>query len=206
MGRKRKLSCSFGILQLYDAIESLHQAWLLSFQVCFLQHMAEILYINPLLLLKCHNCFNKRILFFFSVEADSCFGTFPTCKSIVASGYMIWWLITYFWHNVRAWGYRRALRSFRVEDLCVGRSKTHFGGRAPSTAGPRCWTNLPSSVHSAVSVHSFNLRNWDISFFKAYLWLFAYCLRRCPYNNGMSLVLCYSALEIVVLFIIIVGS
>src|SRR6218665_965067 len=48
------------------------------------------------------------------------------------------------------------LRSLEKTDLRVRRMRTHFGDRAFSAAGPRCWNNLLPAIRLADSVDSFN--------------------------------------------------
>ena len=48
------------------------------------------------------------------------------------------------------------LRSPEKTDLRVRRMRTHFGDRAFSAAGPRCWNNLLPAIRLADSVDSFN--------------------------------------------------
>src|SRR6218665_3641594 len=50
---------------------------------------------------------------------------------------------------------RLQLRSLERTDLRVRRMKTHFGDRAFSAAGPRCWNSLPPVIRFADSVDSF---------------------------------------------------
>src|SRR6218665_2938541 len=47
------------------------------------------------------------------------------------------------------------LRSLERTDLHVLRMRTHFGDRAFSAAGPRCWNSLPPVIRFADSVDSF---------------------------------------------------
>src|SRR6218665_405151 len=44
------------------------------------------------------------------------------------------------------------LRSLERTDLQVRRMRTHFGDRAFSAAGPRCWNSLPPAICLANSV------------------------------------------------------
>jgi hypothetical protein len=66
-----------------------------------------------------------------------------------------------------------ALRSNVKGDLhvymYVRRTKTRFGERAFSTAGPSCWNSLPPTIRSADSVESFKSRLNSYLFSKAYL-------------------------------------
>ena len=50
---------------------------------------------------------------------------------------------------------RRRLRSATSTDYHVPRTRTTFGDRAFSIAGPKAWNNLPQSVRSADSLDSF---------------------------------------------------
>src|SRR6218665_3850661 len=47
------------------------------------------------------------------------------------------------------------LRSLERTDLSVRRMRTHFGDRAFSAAGPRCWNRLSPVIRFADSVDSF---------------------------------------------------
>src|SRR6218665_846594 len=47
------------------------------------------------------------------------------------------------------------LQSLERTDLRVRRMRTHFGDRAFSAAGPRCWNSLPRVILFAYSVDSF---------------------------------------------------
>ena len=61
-----------------------------------------------------------------------------------------------------------SLRSEARGDLKVRKSKTCFGDRAFSVAGPRCWNNLPPSIRSATSLESFKSRLKTHYFMLAY--------------------------------------
>ena len=50
---------------------------------------------------------------------------------------------------------RRRLRSATSTDYHVPRTRTKFGDRAFSIAGPKAWNNLSQSVRSADSLDSF---------------------------------------------------
>ena len=50
---------------------------------------------------------------------------------------------------------RRRLRSATSTDYHVPRTRTKFGDRAFSIAGPKAWNSLPQSVRSADTVDSF---------------------------------------------------
>src|SRR6218665_2980872 len=60
------------------------------------------------------------------------------------------------------------LRSLERTDLRVRRMKTHFGDRAFSAAGPRCWNSLPPVIRFADSVDSFKAQLKTHLFAKAY--------------------------------------
>src|SRR6218665_891651 len=60
------------------------------------------------------------------------------------------------------------LRSLERTDLCVRRMKTHFGDRAFSAAGLRCWNSLPPVIRFADSVNSFKDQLKTHLFAKAY--------------------------------------
>src|SRR6218665_299357 len=60
------------------------------------------------------------------------------------------------------------LRSLERTDLRVRRMKTHFGDRAFSAAGPRCWNSLPPVTRLADSVDSFKAQLKTHLFAKAY--------------------------------------
>ena len=60
------------------------------------------------------------------------------------------------------------LRSLERTDLRVRRMKTHFGDRAFSAAGPRCWNSLPPVIRLADSVASFKAQLKTHLFAKAY--------------------------------------
>src|SRR6218665_2052643 len=60
------------------------------------------------------------------------------------------------------------LRSLEWTDLRVRRMKTHFGDRAFSAAGPRCWNSLPPVIRFADSVDSFKAQLKTHIFAKAY--------------------------------------
>src|SRR6218665_1429201 len=60
------------------------------------------------------------------------------------------------------------LRSLERIDLRVRRMKTHFGDRAFSAAGPRCWNSLPPAIRLADSVGSFKAQLKTHLFAKAY--------------------------------------
>src|SRR6218665_378289 len=60
------------------------------------------------------------------------------------------------------------LRSLERTDLRVRRMKTHFGDRAFSAAGPRCWNSLPPVIRLADSVDSFKAQLKTHLFAKAY--------------------------------------
>src|SRR6218665_1402740 len=50
------------------------------------------------------------------------------------------------------------LRSLEKTDLRVRRMRTHFGDRAFSAAGPRCWNSLPPAIRLTDSVDSFKVQ------------------------------------------------
>src|SRR6218665_364071 len=50
------------------------------------------------------------------------------------------------------------LRSLEKTDLRVRRMRMHFGDRAFSAAGPRCWNSLPPAIRLADSVDSFKVQ------------------------------------------------
>src|SRR6218665_1478971 len=60
------------------------------------------------------------------------------------------------------------LRSLERTDLQVRRRRTHFGDRAFSAAGPRCWNSLPPAIRLAGSVDSFKVQLKTYLFAKAY--------------------------------------
>src|SRR6218665_3351444 len=60
------------------------------------------------------------------------------------------------------------LRSLERTDLRVRRMRTHFGDRAFSAAGPRCWNSLPPVIRFADSVDSYKARLKTHLFAKAY--------------------------------------
>src|SRR6218665_582104 len=62
------------------------------------------------------------------------------------------------------------LRSLERTDLHVRvrRMRTHFGDRAFSAAGPRCWNSLPPVIRFADSVDSFKAQLKTHLFDKAY--------------------------------------
>src|SRR6218665_2408131 len=60
------------------------------------------------------------------------------------------------------------LRSLERTDLRVRRMKTHFGDRAFSAAGPRCWNSIPLVIRLADSVDSFKAQLKTHLFAKAY--------------------------------------
>src|SRR6218665_1101551 len=61
-------------------------------------------------------------------------------------------------------------------DLKVRKSKTCFGDRAFSVAGPRCWNNIPTFIRSASTLESFKSRLKTQYFEKSYIsdtrWVF----------------------------------
>src|SRR6218665_768579 len=61
------------------------------------------------------------------------------------------------------------LRSEVKGDLKVRKSKTCFGDRAFSVAGPRCWNNIQTSIRSASTLESFKSRLKTHYFEKSYL-------------------------------------
>src|SRR6218665_2892890 len=61
------------------------------------------------------------------------------------------------------------LRSEVKGDLKVRKSKTCFGDRAFSVAGPRCWNNIPTSRRSASTQESFKSKLKAHYFEKSYL-------------------------------------
>src|SRR6218665_664025 len=63
---------------------------------------------------------------------------------------------------------RLRLRSLEKTDLRVRRMRTHFGDRAFSAAGPRCWNSLPPAIRFADSVDSFKVQLKTYLFAKAY--------------------------------------
>src|SRR6218665_925028 len=62
------------------------------------------------------------------------------------------------------------LRSEVKGDLKERKSKTCFGERAFSVAGPQCWNNIPTSIRSSSTLESFKSRLKTHSFEKSYLW------------------------------------
>src|SRR6218665_35967 len=60
------------------------------------------------------------------------------------------------------------LRSLERNDLHVRRMRTHFGDRAFSAAGLRCWNSLPPVIRLADSVDSFKAQLKTYLFTKAY--------------------------------------
>ena len=60
------------------------------------------------------------------------------------------------------------LRGSARGDLFVARTRTMFGDRAFSAAGPRSWNSLPSKVRSAASIETFKSRLKAHLFTKAY--------------------------------------
>src|SRR6218665_678120 len=60
------------------------------------------------------------------------------------------------------------LRSLEKTGLRVRRMRTHFGDRAFSAAGPRCWSSLPPAIRLADSVDSFKVQLKTYLFAKAY--------------------------------------
>src|SRR6218665_3304432 len=60
------------------------------------------------------------------------------------------------------------LRSLEKTDLRVRSMRTHFGDRAFSAAGPRCWNSLPPAIRLADSVDSFKVQLKTYLFAKAY--------------------------------------
>ena len=60
------------------------------------------------------------------------------------------------------------LRLLEMTDLRVRRMRTHFGDRAFSAAGPRCWNSLPSVICLADLVDSFKAQLKTYLFAKAY--------------------------------------
>src|SRR6218665_1718455 len=60
------------------------------------------------------------------------------------------------------------LRSLEKTDLRLLRMRTHFGDRAFSAAGPRCWNSLPLAIRLADSVDSFKVQLKTYLFAKAY--------------------------------------
>src|SRR6218665_3923030 len=60
------------------------------------------------------------------------------------------------------------LGSLEKTDLRVRRMRTHFGDRAFSAAGPRCWNSLPPAIRLADSVDSFKVQLKTYLFAKAY--------------------------------------
>ena len=63
---------------------------------------------------------------------------------------------------------RRRLRSATSTDYHVQRTRTKFGDRAFSIAGPKAWNNLPQSVRSADSLDSFK-RKLKFYLFNSYI-------------------------------------
>src|SRR6218665_1577158 len=70
------------------------------------------------------------------------------------------------WTHSSASGLR--LRSLEKTDLRVRRMRTHFGDRAFSAAGPRCWNSLPPAIRLADSVDSFKVQLKTYLFAQAY--------------------------------------
>src|SRR5688572_14248731 len=62
-----------------------------------------------------------------------------------------------------------SLRSEAKGDLQVRKSRTGFGDRAFSVAGPRCWNSIPPSIRAAPTMESFKSRLKTYYFEKAYL-------------------------------------
>src|SRR6218665_1855467 len=60
------------------------------------------------------------------------------------------------------------LRLLENTDLRLQRMRTHFGDRAFSAAGPRCWNSLPPAIRFADSVDSFKAQLKTHLFAKAY--------------------------------------
>src|SRR6218665_2333320 len=60
------------------------------------------------------------------------------------------------------------LRSLAKTNLRVRRMRTHFGDRAFSAAGPRCWNSLPPAIRLVDSVDSFKVQLKTYLFAKAY--------------------------------------
>ena len=60
------------------------------------------------------------------------------------------------------------LRSLEKIDLRVRRMRTHFGDRAFSAAGPRCWNSLPPAIRLTDSVDSFKVQLKTYLFARAY--------------------------------------
>src|SRR6218665_97358 len=60
------------------------------------------------------------------------------------------------------------LRSLERTDLRVRRMRTHFGDRAFSAGGPRCWNSLPPVIRFVDSVDSFKAQLKTHLFAKAY--------------------------------------
>src|SRR6218665_368928 len=75
---------------------------------------------------------------------------------------------------------RARLRSEVKDDLKVRKSKTCFGYRAFSVAGPRCWNNIPTSIRSASTLGSFKYRLKSHYFERAYLLHASWSLSRRP--------------------------